>query len=199
MAICRKICGDAARTNLVLVTTMWDAVPRELGEARVEELKADYWVGLDAGSYCHSGSLADAQRIVRDVLKLRPVTLGIQRELVDERKELIVTAAGYQILTGLGTLEGGYLEELNEIEKDIEQARRESDEETLQVLKVEKEKYEDRLRQLQEDKQALTKDWQIELQAKRDGLAVERNRIALLARLSRAMDHAIGAFNEFFN
>ncbi|KAG9052864.1 Translocase of chloroplast [Serendipita sp. 407] len=43
-----NLCGAEASSNVVFVTTMWDRVAKEVGDAREEELKSKFWVGLIA-------------------------------------------------------------------------------------------------------------------------------------------------------
>lgn len=48
LTLLRKLCGDGnLLSKVVLVTTMWDlVVPKEIGQIREEQLKADYWKGM---------------------------------------------------------------------------------------------------------------------------------------------------------
>jgi len=100
----RKLCGDKTLKNVVLVTNMWGEVPRDVGESREDELSSTFFKPvLDKGAQMvrHHNTAQSAQDIIRVIMKNRPVVLQIQRELVDEHKDIVDTAAGEAVNRGL--------------------------------------------------------------------------------------------------
>ena len=95
----RKICGDNTLKNVVIVTTRWDVVPSHEGERRERELRSDerfFKLALDQQAHLlrHDNTMESAQKIVRTIFPNHPMPLNIQRELVDEHKQLGDTIAG---------------------------------------------------------------------------------------------------------
>ena len=97
----RELCGDMALKNVVLVTNMWSAVTREVGEAREKELSATFFKPIlekDAQMVRHFSTPESAHGAIRKIIAVnRLVVLRIQSELVDERKSLVNTSAGKAI------------------------------------------------------------------------------------------------------
>lgn len=92
-----KLCGEPALRSVVLVTNMWFEVPHNVGEAREEELSSiRFRPALNEGSQMvrHHNTVQSAHNIVRRIVENHPISLLIQRELADERKDIINTAAG---------------------------------------------------------------------------------------------------------
>ena len=93
----RKLCGDAAMRNVVLVTNMWDEVSPDTGKAREYELYNNFFklpMLKGARMFQHHNTVASAHEIVRLIMANPPVVLQIQRELVIEEKDILNTAAG---------------------------------------------------------------------------------------------------------
>ena len=92
----QELCGDAALKNVVFVTNMWGEIPLDLGKACERELTANHLKPvLDKGAQLvrHSNSIQSAHNIIRLIMKNRPTTLRIQRELVDEGRDIFGAAA----------------------------------------------------------------------------------------------------------
>lgn len=95
----RKLCGDTALQNVVIVTNMWGEVTPDVGEAREEQLKTRdifFKPALDKGAHIrrHDNTSTSAQAIIHCIAFNNPLVLCIQRELVDEQKDIAETAAG---------------------------------------------------------------------------------------------------------
>ena len=76
---------------------MWDEVPLDIGEARNYELYNNLFkmaIYKGARMVRHHNTVESAHDIIRMLAASRPVVLQIQRELVDEGKRIIDTAAG---------------------------------------------------------------------------------------------------------
>ena len=98
----RKLCGNNTLENVVLVTNMWglDDEDVDVNLSREEELSDKFFkLTLDKGAQMvrHLGTTGSAHNIIRKIINNNPVALQIQRELVDEGKNTIDTAAGESI------------------------------------------------------------------------------------------------------
>ena len=84
-------------SNVVLVTNMWGATSRQVGEAREKELPTNIFklaLGKGAQMVRYHDTVQSAHDIIRMIMKNRPIALPIQRELVTEQKGVIDTTAG---------------------------------------------------------------------------------------------------------
>ena len=96
----RKLCGDTALKNVVIVTNMWDEVSRDIGEAHEKVLSNKIFkpvLSKGAQMVRHHDTTESVHDIIRKILRNPPVVLQIQRELVDERKDLVNTTAAKAI------------------------------------------------------------------------------------------------------
>ena len=114
----RNLCGEDALKNVVIVTNMWGGVEPEVGKAREAELTREdtfFKPALEKGARMirHDNTLSSAEVIIRLVFDNRPLPLQIQRELVNERKDVIETSAGQE-------LNGQILEHQEDILLDLE-------------------------------------------------------------------------------
>jgi hypothetical protein len=105
----RKLCGDDALKNVVIVTSMWgdSESEREVGAAREAELASDeefFKLALDKGARLlrHYNNASSAQAILRSVIINQPRVLQIQDELVTQKKDLSRTAAGEELNREIG-------------------------------------------------------------------------------------------------
>ena len=112
----RQLCGESSLRNVVIVTNMWGEVSKEIGEAREQELITQdifFKPVLEKGALLerHEKTAASAHDILRKIIDNHPLSLQIQRELVDQKMDISQTAAG---------------EELNkELKEQMEKHRRE--------------------------------------------------------------------------
>ncbi|TFK29014.1 hypothetical protein FA15DRAFT_583185 [Coprinopsis marcescibilis] len=98
----RKLCGESTLKNVIIVTNMWGNVEQEIGEAREAELATQdefFKPVLDKGAKMmrHLNTVDSAQVIVRQVFPYQAEALQIQKEVVDEKKDLSQTAAADEI------------------------------------------------------------------------------------------------------
>ena len=96
----RELCGESALKNTVLVTNMWAVGSKDTNEACEKGLSGQFFkLALDKGAQMvrHHNTVQSAHDIIWEIMKNRPVVLQIQRELVDERKDIADTAAGDSI------------------------------------------------------------------------------------------------------
>ncbi|KAJ2935050.1 hypothetical protein H1R20_g2003, partial [Candolleomyces eurysporus] len=100
----RRLCGEQTLRNVVIVTNMWSAVDPQLGAQREQELLTQDDLGfksaLEKGAKMmrHDGTGQSAADILRYILgNNNPMALQIQREIVDEKKDVSQTAAADEI------------------------------------------------------------------------------------------------------
>ena len=96
----QKTWGPSFLSHVAMVTTMWDLVELNIGTAREEELKTNFWHKLlENGSFlARYGNTRDSALSIIDkfMLEGRGI-LEIQHELVDLLKVLKDTAAGQEL------------------------------------------------------------------------------------------------------
>ncbi|KAK7676168.1 hypothetical protein QCA50_020879 [Cerrena zonata] len=117
-----KLCGDDALKNVLIVTTMWGTSQSSIGTEREKELATNerfFKPALDKGAAMirHDNTPGRAQDILRIIMKNHPAPLQIQRELVDERKNITETTASEVLtrsLTAMVEKQKAILDELRE-------------------------------------------------------------------------------------
>ena len=125
--IFRKICGENALTNVVIVTTMWDnLVDMEEGEARERKLqnKDGFFkdaLEKDAKMVRHEfhQDAKSAHEILRLIIANRPLPLQIQQGLVDQKKPLAKTSAGEEVNRELVTKLEKYEDKVRKIQRKL--------------------------------------------------------------------------------
>ena len=133
----RKLCGDATLKNVVLVTNMWSEVSPEVGEKRENQLCSEFFKPiLDKGALMvrHHNTAQSAHDIIRRMVANYPVVLRIQRELVDECRDIADTAAGEVVNQELLEQARRHQTELEAIGE--EQVLKEQDERSMRELEV---------------------------------------------------------------
>ena len=129
----RQLCGDSTLKNVALVTNMWGKVTQELGEARERELVDKYFkAALDKGAQLvrHYDTTQSSHDIIRHIMKNDPTAFQIQRELVDEGKNINNTAAGVAVSEEIDRLIRYYKTEVKALGEELRQALKSRDEET---------------------------------------------------------------------
>jgi len=104
-----------------------------------------------------------------DVLvKMGRVTLGIQHEIVNEGKELYETAAGEAVNAELARLQRNHETALNAVKAEWMQALRDKDEELKEVLSEERQRIEEKLAQVENDRENLRRERRREIREQED-------------------------------
>ena len=161
----REICGDEALKNVVLVTNMWGEVSLGVGEAREDELSSKFFKPvLDKGAQMsrHHNTVESAHDIIRKIAKNFPVALRIQRELVDEHKNIADTAAGEAVNRELNEQMERHQTELKSIQEEMVHALNEKDEEARQELEEEKNKLQEQLERIKRDSEGMASNYTAE-------------------------------------
>tara|TARA_R110002003_G_scaffold46_3_gene3740 strand:+ start:7310 stop:8131 length:822 start_codon:yes stop_codon:yes gene_type:complete len=144
----QKLCGDESLASVVLATTMWDLTTEKAGKDREAELKKQplLWKRMiDHGSvvFRQDEEKASALRIVKYLVdRKKPVTLDIQREMVDEKLDLLQTGAGSELASAVEKLIQHYERKLKELEKDLKDAWDKRDQERRDILEDAKREHE---------------------------------------------------------
>lgn len=163
----RELCGDSTLKNVVIVTNMWGQVSEEVGEARERELASDdlfFKPVLDKGAKMlrHDNTVPSAQNILRHLLNNHPLPLQIQRELVDQGKDILETAAGEELNRELTAQLKKHQEEMKQLQVEIQEAMKAKDEETRREIEAEAKKLQAEMNRVQEDARKLANNYQEE-------------------------------------
>lgn len=162
----RKLCGEDALENVVVVTTRWDDVSekdRETMEKREDELMKTpgkfFEPLIDKGGKFlrHDNTEGSARRIVETFLKKSPVALQIQLEMRDG-KTLEETAAGSELAAELKKLVDKHSKEMKDLKEEMAVAIAEKDEALKKELEAERIKMQKEIAKWEEQKQALADD-----------------------------------------
>ena len=91
-----ELCGADALQNVILITTMWNQVKGDVGSRREDQLRTEFWQPMMSRgcrmarfSLTHESAWEVIDKF--DISARRPVK--IQKEMVDEGKELAQTSA----------------------------------------------------------------------------------------------------------
>ena len=150
----RKLCGNTALKNVVLVTNMWGEVSADIGEAREKELSAKFFKqALYYGAQIarHNNSAQSSHDIIRKIAGNHPVALRIQWELVDDKRDILNTTAGEAVNRELNEQIRRHQAELEEIREEMEEALKEKDEEAKRELEEERRRLQERIKEIAKD------------------------------------------------
>jgi len=204
----RELCGDKTLKNVVLVTNMWGEVPRDVGESREDELSSTFFKPvLDKGAQIvrHHNTAQSAQDIIRVIMKNRPVVLQIQRELVDEHKDIVDTAAGEAVNRELNEQIRRHKAEMKTVQQEMMQAMKEKDEETRQELEEETRKLQEQMEKIKKDEEGMASNYaaekermeakmkEMEREAKRERERTEAEYNRQMTNLNRRLESAANA------
>jgi hypothetical protein len=137
----RKLCGEQGLGSVILATTMWSLCPAADASRREDQLvhQNDLWkflVGRGARVFRQDDGAVSGQKIIDHLIKrAQPVTLDIQREMVDQGLKLADTGAGREVQEELERLKEKHDKEMREIRQEMEEAIREKDEERQEELR----------------------------------------------------------------
>ena len=160
-----ELCGNEALKNVVLVTNMWGEVSPEAGEDREKQLSNKFFKpALDNGAQLarHQNTSQSAHDIIQRIMGNHPVVLQIQRELVDEQKDIVRTAAGGAVNRELKEQMRRHQDELEGIQKDIEQALKEKDEQTRQELEEDRRRLQEQVDKVRQDSESMALNYAAE-------------------------------------
>ena len=148
----RKLCGEKTLKNVVLMTNMWGRVTPQQGADREQQLKDDYFkAAIEKGAQLcrHTNTLESARAVLRMILKNEPAVLEIQRELIDEHKDIEQTIAGEELNREICMAAVRYGSDIRGLEEEMKRAVEEGDEESREELGEEKRRLQRELEELQ--------------------------------------------------
>ncbi|KAF8170413.1 P-loop containing nucleoside triphosphate hydrolase protein [Pholiota molesta] len=191
----KQLCGDSTLQNVVIVTNMWSEVTPEIGEAREAELASQdmfFKPALDKGASLlrHENTRESAHAILQHIIQNRPLSLQIQRELIDEKKNISETAAGAELNRELMVQMERHRREMQALEEEMKEAIRLQDEETRRELEAETQKLQGEMNRIQADAQRLASEYNEEkarLETRMQELS-ERRSGGLFGLIGRALD-----------
>ena len=190
LTLFKKLCGRHAFSNVMLVTTMWDALPQgrigdDIGNERLNALANDdkYWGEMERNGSTlarHIGSPKSARVIVNYLIdKKTKVALDIQQQMVDHHLDLNETVAGAYLQQSLVESCKKYENELDEVQRSTDLAQKERDMETVEMLRVEEDRYRTMMKSASGDQRKLRISHQ----------ALEKEKPAKYRQLIKAIEH----------
>ncbi len=186
----QELCGEESLPNLVIVTTYWGQVTQEVAEGRERQLITDETLFkplLEKGArMCrHTGTAQSAHEILSLVLEHgKPLPLKIQRELVDEQKDIMETGAGIALDKELALMTQQHKEEMARIREEMAEALEQKDLESRRELEEFERELEAKVQKIVSDRQMLS----VEYSKKRSMAQTERQGSAYA---ETATDHEI--------
>ena len=159
----RELCGDSTLRNVILVTNMWGEVTRDVGEARERELTTNFFqqvINKGAQYTRHQNTPQSAYDIIRRVMKNQPIVLQIQRELVDEHKVIMNTAAGDAVSKDIKEQIKRYQAEMKVVQEEMMQALKDKDEETRKELEEEARRLQDQMDRMKKELGGMAPNYQ---------------------------------------
>ncbi|KPM46151.1 hypothetical protein AK830_g256 [Neonectria ditissima] len=174
----RQLCGKDALKKVILATTMWDKLPLKEGEKRERELKErqDFWGWmLEKGSSCHRyHNTAESARQIVHVLANHdePIATDLQKQIVDEQRSLDQTSAGQELQSELLKERERWMKKVEQVEKEMREARLQKDLETEQLMREERERYTRMIQKVESNTDSLRKSME-NLLAERDKRVAE--------------------------
>ena len=187
----RKICGESTLQNVILVTNMWKEESMTVDESREKELREKFLKpAIDKGAkmFRHDNTNTSAYNILRRVMKNHPVVLQIQRELVDEHKDIVDTDAGATINREIRDLIEKREKEFKDIRDEMQQALREKDDEARRGLGGVRRDLERKMARAREASEGLAANYAVEREKVIVGIK-EMEKRALQEREQDIADH----------
>jgi hypothetical protein len=182
--IFRQLCGETSLKNVLLVTNMWGNVPHDVGEAREGELASDFFKPvLDKGARMvrHHNTEQSAHNVIRTIMNNHPIVLQIQREIVDEHKDVANTAAGEEIDRELKEAAKQHEAEVKKAQEEMARALREKEEEARRQKEEEMRRMEEEMRRRREEEERIALERRQEIER----VESEARRLEENARMER--------------
>ncbi|OCK73986.1 hypothetical protein K432DRAFT_250303, partial [Lepidopterella palustris CBS 459.81] len=156
----RELCGPKPLNNVILATTFWGEVNKELAVKREAELEttSEFWGDMIArgSTMKRLKDRRTALEIIELLVGKAPVTLQIQDELV-KGKKLVETEAGKIVNEELMRLETTHKRELEKIQQELQEVR-DHDEELQQILEAQQRKLDKELNKVHRQQEQLRYD-----------------------------------------
>ena len=177
----RRLCGEDALKNVVIVTNRWGKVEAGEGERREAELMSEedfYKPALDQNARTarhvnpawmdrHVDNALSAEEIIvfllentlENPLENTPLPLHIQDELVNQGKDITETDAAGELDRELQAKIKEHEKEKQELWEIMQQAVKDKDEETRKELEIETKRMEEEMEKIRNDRERLEADY----------------------------------------
>jgi hypothetical protein len=175
----RKICGERALKNVLLITSRWGEVSQTIGSDRERQLKERFWaymLGRGSNMSRFYGDRDSAIGLISQLLMKETVVLELQEELVDNGKRLNETSAGAYVSDNLDDLKKKYEEELASLEK-LKLELRENDRAMKRQVQRDWEEEQTRLQKAESEQVSLQRPVGAEVQ---EQIKKKRSKLALV-------------------
>ena len=167
----RQLCGDSTLKNVALVTNMWGEVSPEDGQDRENKLSNKFFKpAIDKGAQMarHHNTIQSSHDIVRMIMKNHPEVLQIQREVVDEQKDIVDTAAGEVVNGELNELIRKHGAVLKKLQEEMEEASKDRDEELRQELEEDRRVMQEQMERAKKDSEEMASRYAAEKEKTED-------------------------------
>lgn len=160
----KELCGDDAYKHVVLSTSMWGKEYSSISVDRESELKDEnsFWGLINSPGNPimrwdndRASALSIVDHLLKDRVENGPVALRIQRELVDENRELERTSAGQRISKDLAEAKRKWAAEIEQLREEHQQAMKERDRDRAERLQKKEEDLQDKLKKADKAQEGL--------------------------------------------
>jgi hypothetical protein len=157
----RKLCGKQSMSSTVLATTMWANVTVDEGDIRETDLKdtAEFWGDMireGSTTYRHTGDHHSAMNIISHLLNKHTTTvLGLQIEMVDQKKSLDDTEAGREVESEMLKERQLFERRLESTKAEMEEAIARNDKKHIEEIAKEQESFRSRIDSIQKGREEL--------------------------------------------
>ncbi|KAK4892653.1 hypothetical protein LTR27_008929 [Elasticomyces elasticus] len=150
----KDLVGPDPLRNVILATTRWGQAKKigelELAESKEQQLGSEeaFWAPMvQRGSRMarFEDTRDSALQLILSLIGQKPIVLQIQSELVDQKKDLIDTAAGNTVNEETKRLEKKYKDEIAQIQKEMDEALAARDHDVQEALKKSEEDFQKKL------------------------------------------------------
>lgn len=139
--ILRELCGKETLSNVLIVTNMWSDPPtpkEQQNEKQLRDSPKFFQSAIQAGARMvrrpHKNTQS-AHDIIRLLLDKPPVTMKIQRQIVDNGEGFFATDAARVLGEELAKAEQRHLKEIADVREELRKAREENDLQTQTELR----------------------------------------------------------------
>ena len=152
----KKLVGSGNMSSVALVSTMWNANSGREEEERDRRLQEtpEYWGDMireGAHAHRHYGDRASAVKIITPLLGNERKVLNLQKELVDEKKDLNRTEAGQEVNAEMNKQREALERRIDHTKEEMNKALALKDQKWVEELASDQEKYQ---KQIDETKSA---------------------------------------------
>ena len=142
----KKLVGSGNMSSVALVSTMWNANSGQEEEERDRRLREtpEYWGDMikeRAHAHRHSGDRVSAIKIITPLMDNERKVLFLQKEMVDEKKDLDRTAAGQEVNAEMNKQREALERRIDQTKEEMNKALALKDQKWVEELASDQEKY----------------------------------------------------------